>query len=183
MTFQSAYFRCNMFYLESSDKRLNKLLHISDTKLFEEAINKAFLLLDNVGIILERTRIKFEIVTREQMDVHSKTAIGLHFNLGFGSKIWVVEKQSFLSTTSTLAHEIGHAWICQNEIKVTEVENEGFCQVLSYYVLRTEFTKEGNNAARLVRDFVDEVYGDGFRLMQRKLDCLGWKQFIMLLKF
>jgi len=172
-----------MFYLESSDKRQNKLVHISDTRLFEEAIDKAMQLLDNVGIIPDRKRIKFELVTREQMDTHGKIYIGLHFNLGFGSKIWVVEKQSLLCTISTLAHEIGHAWICQNGIKVTEVENEGFCQVLSYYVLRTEFTKEGNNEARLVRDFADEVYGDGFRLMQRKLDCLGWKQFIMLLKF
>lgn len=172
-----------MFYLESSDKRLNKPIHISDAKLFEEAIDKAMQLLGNVEIIPERKRIKFELVTREQMDAHGKIYIGLHFNLGFGSKIWVVEKQPLLCTISTLAHEIGHAWICQNGIKVTDVENEGFCQVLSYYVLRTEFSKEGNNEARLVRDFADEVYGDGFRLMQRKLDCLGWKQFIMLLRF
>ncbi|MBE6187927.1 MAG: protein DA1 [Rikenellaceae bacterium] len=172
-----------MFYFESSDKRLNQILTITDTKLFGEAIDKAMRLLDNVGIVPERKRIKFEIVTREQMDEHSKRAIGLHFNLGFGSKIWVVEKQSLLCTISTLAHEIGHAWICQNNIKVTEVENEGFCQVLSYYVLRTEFTKEGNNEAIAVRDFADEIYGDGFRLMQRKLDSLGWKQFLMLLKF
>lgn len=172
-----------MFYLESSDNRLNKPVHISDTKLFEQAIDKAMQLLDNVGIIPERKCIKFELVTRKQMDAYSKTYIGLHFNLGFGSKIWVVENQSLLCTISTLAHEIGHAWICQNGVKLTEVENEGFCQVLSYYVLRTEFTKEGNAEAILVKEFADEVYGDGFRLMQRKLDCLGWKQFIMLLKF
>ena len=172
-----------LFYLESSDKQLNKPVYLSDTELFEEAINKAMQLLNNVGIIPERKRIKFELVTREQMDAYGETYIGLHFNLGFGSKIWVVEKQSLLCTISTLAHEIGHAWISQNNIKLTEMENEGFCQVLSYYVLRTEFSKEGNNEARLVRDFADEVYGDGFRLMQRKLDCLGWKQLIMLLKF
>lgn len=171
-----------MFYLESSDKRLNQPVHISDTELFEEAINKALQLLDNVGIVPERKRIKFELVTREQMDTYG-TYIGLYFHHGFWSKIWVVEKQSLLCTISTLAHELGHAWICQNNIKVTNVENEGFCQVLSYYVLRTEFTKEGNDEAKLVRDFADEVYGDGFRLMQRKLECLGWKQLIMLLKF
>lgn len=172
-----------MFYLESSDKRLNKPVHLSDTELFEEAINKAMQLLDNVGIIPDRKRIKFELVTREQMDTYGKTYIGLHFNLGFGSKIWVVEKQSLLCTISTLAHEIGHAWICQNNIKVTDVENEGFCQVLSYYVLRTEFTRDGNKEAEDLANWADEVYGDGFRLMQRKLDCLGWKQLIILLKF
>lgn len=172
-----------MFYLESSDKRLNRLVHIADTDIFCEAIDRAIQLLDNVGVVVERDCIKFDLVTREQMDVHGKTIIGLHFNLGFGSKIWVVEKQSLLCTISTLAHEIGHAWICQNSIKVTKIENEGFCQVLSYYVLKTEFSKEGNNEANLVKSFADEVYGDGFRLMQRKLDCLGWKQFIMLLRF
>lgn len=172
-----------MFYLTSSDKRLNKPVHISDKQLFEEAINKALQLLDNVGIIIDRKRIKFEIVTRKQMDTYGKTCIGLHFNLSFGSKIWVVEKQSLLSTISTLAHEIGHAWICQNNIKVTKLENEGFCQVLSYYVLRTEFTREGNKEAEKLANWTNEVYGDGFRLMQQKLDCLGWKQFIMLLKF
>ena len=63
------------------------------------------------------------------------------------------------------------------------MENEGFCQVLSYYVLRTEFSKEGNKEAEMIQRFADEVYGDGFRLMQRKLECLGWKQLIMLMKF
>jgi hypothetical protein len=55
--------------------------------------------------------------------------------------------------------------------------------VLSYYVLRTEFTRDGNKEAEDLANWADEVYGDGFRLMQRKLDCLGWKQLIMLLKF
>lgn len=172
-----------MFYLESSDKRLNQPVCLSDTKTFNRAIDRAVQLLDNVGIIVDTNRIKFELVTREQMDTHGKTCIGLHFNWGFGSKIWIVEKQSLLCTISTLAHELGHAWICQNGIKVTKVENEGFCQVLSYYVLNTEFSKEANSEANIVRNFADEVYGEGFRLMQRKLDCLGWRQFIMLLRF
>ena len=68
-----------MFYLESSDKRLNEPVRLSDIELFEEAINKAMQLLDNVGIIPERKRIKFELVTREQMDTYGKTYIGLHF--------------------------------------------------------------------------------------------------------
>ena len=173
----------DIFYLESTDKRLNQKVRISDTELFNEAIEKAMQLLDNVGIVPDRSRIVFEMVTREQMDKYGENTVGLHFNFGVMSKIWAVEKHSLLFTISTLAHEIGHAWISQNNIKLTKMENEGFCQVLSYYVLRTEFSKEGNNESRLVRDFADEVYGDGFRLMQRKLDCLGWKQLIMLLKF
>lgn len=172
-----------MFYLESSDKHLNEIVNISDTKLFEEAINKALQLLDNVGIIPDRQRIKFELVTRKQMDAYGETYIGLHFNYGYANKIWVVEKQSLLNVISTLAHEIGHAWISQNGIKLTDMENEGFCQVLSYYVLRTEFSKEGNKEAEMIQRFADEVYGDGFRLMLRKLECLGWKQLIMLMKF
>lgn len=172
-----------MFYLESSDKRLNHLLYIGDEETFNIAIDRAAQLLDNVGIILDRNRIKFELVTHEQMDTYEKDCVGLHFDLGFGSKIWAVEKQTLLSTIATLAHEMGHAWVCQNKIKVTKMENEGFCQVLSYYVLCTEFSVEGNYEANLVKNYADEVYGDGFRLMQRKLDCLGWKQFIMLLKF
>lgn len=172
-----------LFYLESSDKQLNKKVHISDTELFNVAIEKAIQLLDNVGIVPDVSRIVFEMVTRKKMNEYGENTVGLHFKIGAMSKIWVVEECSLLLTISILAHEIGHAWISQNNIKLTEMENEGFCQVLSYYVLRTEFSKEGNNEARLVRDFADEVYGDGFRLMQRKLDCLGWKQLIMLLKF
>lgn len=173
----------DLFYLESTDKRLNKTVRISDTELFNEAIEKAMQLLDNVGIVPDRSRIVFEMVTREQMDKYGENTVGIHFNFGVMSKIWAVEKHSLLFTISTLAHEIGHAWIKQNGIKVTDLENEGFCQVLSYYVLRTQFTKEGNYEAGRVRDFTHELYGDGFRLMQRKLDSLGWKQFLMLLKF
>ncbi|MEY8611501.1 protein DA1 [Parabacteroides segnis] len=173
----------SMVYLESSDKILNQLVGLADNDLFNKAIDRALQLLDNVGIFADKNRIRFELVTREKMDTHGTSYVGLHFNLGFCSKIWVVENHSLLYTISVLAHEIGHAWICQNKINVTEVENEGFCQVLSYYVLSTEFSKDGNREADLVRNFADEVYGDGFRLMQRKLDCLGWKQFVMLLRF
>lgn len=172
-----------MVYIESSDSNSNRIVYKSDIESFNKAIDRARQLLDNVGVEVDCQRLQFELVTRKQMDVYDKSYLGMHFDLGYGSIIWVVEKQSLLQTISTLAHEMGHAWICQNGIKVTEMENEGFCQVLSYYILRTEFSKDGNYEATLVKDFADEVYGDGFRLMQRKLDCLGWRQLIMLLRF
>lgn len=178
-----SFLKLEMFYLASTDESLNQQVCLGNSELFDKAKGKALQLLDNVGVVVDTIRIKFELVTREQMNEYGEKNIGLHFPLTYGSKIWILEKQTLLLTISTLAHELGHAWISQNKIKLPLIEEEGFCQVLSYYALCSEFSKEGNHEADLVKSWADEIYGDGFRLMKRKLDCLGWKQFIMLIKF
>ena len=82
-----------------------------------------------------------------------------------------------------MAHEVGHTWINHNHIAVSKMENEGFCQLLAYQILYSDFALASNNDMVALSQWKDEVYGDGFRLMKSKLDSLGWGQLLMLLQF
>jgi hypothetical protein len=90
---------------------------------------------------------------------------------------------SYLYTKSILAHEIGHTWIDYNHIAISKMENEGFCQLLAYQSLFSDFSLESNNSMIDLAEWKDKVYGDGFRLMKQKLDSLGWTQLLLLLQF
>ena len=71
----------------------------------------------------------------------------------------------------------------ENKIKISKMENEGFCQLLAYQILYSDFAESSNKNMLALREWKDEVYGDGFRLMKTKLDSLGWSQLLMLLQF
>lgn len=62
------------------------------------------------------------------------------------------------------------------------MENEGFCQLLAYQILYSDFALSSNNNMLSLREWKDEVYGDGFRLMKSKLDSLGWQQLLLFLQ-
>ena len=77
---------------------------------------------------------------------------------------------------SHLAHELLHSWISLYGIKLPNNEAEGLCNLGKFLVLKQEKNKD---AAYLIHWALEEnkdpVYGDGYRLMKKRLEKLGWK--------
>jgi len=75
-----------------------------------------------------------------------------------------------------LAHELLHSWLDMYAINLPQNEKEGFCNLGQSLVFRKEKSKVAEHLITwtLERN-PDPVYGDGYRLMKKRLDKLGWK--------
>ena len=173
-----------MLYLEISNQEYNQIININSDSLIEDIKTRVHYFVENLGLRPRWERIRIHFITPEQMKKRDPNAEGLcysHQNRYFD--IYIRCRYSDLYTKSILAHEIGHTWINENKIKISKMENEGFCQLLAYQILYSDFAQSSNNNMLALREWKDEVYGDGFRLMKTKLDSLGWSQLLMLLQF
>lgn len=77
-----------------------------------------------------------------------------------------------------LAHELVHVWQNENEFKMSPRHTEGLCNLASYWI----YQQDGSELAhRLMENLVkseDPVYGQGFRLMLKRWEKLGWRKFV-----
>lgn len=173
-----------MLFLESNNKDYDKIINVNSDSLIEEIKQKVCYFVENLGLRPPWERIRIHFITPEQMKKRDPNAEGLCYSHHDGYfDIYIRCGYSYLYTKSILAHEIGHTWINENKIKISKMENEGFCQLLAYQILYSDFAQSSNNNMLALREWKDEVYGDGFRLMKTKLDSLGWSQLLMLLQF
>lgn len=85
---------------------------------------------------------------------------------------------------SVVAHEMGHTWCRDQRIKLSQIEEEGLCELISYHVLSTQFSKLGNAWKASMLSKPDPVYGDGLRLMLKKFETCkqSWPKFLAFLK-
>ena len=92
--------------------------------------------------------------------------------------------QTYIFLLSVVAHEMGHTWCRDNKIHFSQMEEEGFCELLAYHVLSTQFSKLGNEWRTLMMNNPDEIYGNGLRFMKSQLDnCKGsWFKFRAMIK-
>lgn len=74
-----------------------------------------------------------------------------------------------------LAHELLHSWVALYAIDLPPEEEEGFCNLGEYLVLKQDHTRYGAYRISRLQEDSDPVYGDGFRLMENRLSKLGWK--------
>ena len=173
-----------MLFLESNNKDYNKIINVNSDSLIEEIKQRVCYFVENLGLRPPWSRIRIHFITPEEMNKRDSKAEGLCYSHGDGYyDIYIRCGYSYLYTKSILAHEVGHTWINHNHISISKMENEGFCQLLAYQILYSDFALASNNDMVALSEWKDEVYGDGFRLMKVKLDSLGWSQLLMLLQF
>lgn len=173
-----------MVYLEITNQEHNQIVNIDSGSLIEDIKTRVHYFVENLGLRPPWERIRIHFITPEQMNKRDSNAEGLCYSHSDGCfDIYIRCGYSYLYTKSILAHEVGHTWINENKIKISKMENEGFCQLLAYQILFSDFAQSSNNNMLALREWKDEVYGDGFRLMKTKLDSLGWCQLLMLLQF
>ena len=75
-----------------------------------------------------------------------------------------------------LGHEMLHSWLRLYAIELPKDECEGFCNLGEELVLKSIGTPESKYwIKRTLEDSTDPIYGDGYRLMRKRLDKLGWE--------
>ena len=172
------------FYLLDFPNTFNGIIPIYDSKHLDMGVKEALCTLNTLGIQINEDKVRYFIKTHQEMEELHESASGLCIPTVFKTyDIWVLEDLPYVYFKSVLAHELGHVWLFENEIKLNDMECEGFCQLLSHQILFSDFALNSNSEARIVAARTDEIYGDGFLLMKRKLDTLGWQQLLILLKY
>lgn len=178
-------------YLKDEEaERLNdSIVDRYDYLKLNQIINNAKLLLGSIGIKVNPENIIFEIATKKDMNRNSKknNIIGLAFPVsveGEKHKIMLLENQSYIVLLSVVAHEMGHTWCWDHCMNFTKKEEEGFCELLAYHVLSTQFSKIGNYHLKLMIQNPDPIYGEGLRMMKKRFESFGesWFKFIGFLK-
>ena len=135
---------------EEAEKLNDSLVNKSDSDKLSQIIHKAELLLGNIGIKVNPDDIIFEIVTQQKLDrlqPKMQNVVGLTCPISVEGKlhrIWLLENQTYIFLLSVVAHEMGHTWCRDNNIRFSQMEEEGFCELLAYHVLSTQFSKLGN---------------------------------------
>jgi uncharacterized protein YjaZ len=165
---------------EDAEKLNDSLVNKSDSKKLEQIIHKAELLLGNIGINVDSRNIAFEIVDSlelQRIQPTMQNVVGLTCPISIDGKlhkIWLLENRTYIFLLSVVAHEMGHTWCRDNKLKPSKMEEEGFCELLAFYVLSTQFSKLGNAWKITMMQNPDPIYGDGLRYMKQQLDnCKG----------
>lgn len=159
----------------------------NDTVKLQEIIRKAELLLGNIGLRVEPSRITFKIVDQKKMNSQlqseNQTVVGLTWPISISDKlhiIWLLENRSYIFLLSVVAHEMGHTWCRDHHVRFSKMEEEGFCELIAYHVLSTQFSKLGSSWMQRMIQNPDPIYGDGLRHMKKQFEICGrsWFKFL-----
>lgn len=130
----------------------------------EESYGHIVQLLKNIGIKLPLLNTTVSLIPMEmmikQMNLFSGNVnLGLTLtnktvfsNIGFNKtvfnhEIYILDNLAELEYKEVLAHEFAHAWLNELEVNMTRRKVEGFCNLISFYVLG----QEQNSVAEIMR--------------------------------
>lgn len=83
----------------------------------------------------------------------------------------------------TLAHEMLHSWLVLYGRKVTDDENEGFCNLGKAFILTKENTPLAHYLLKRMLQNDDIVYGAGYRLQKERYERMGWAGLLNSLRY
>ena len=154
----------------------------------------------NIGFSdLRLEDITYEIVTAQKMaEIRKKpvntqikgftysnitiTTFGKSTSKKFVHNIYILTHLANVDFAGTLAHEMLHAWLTQNEIKMSQKLEEGFCNMGNYLMYSSMSGELAKMLLKSLRENPDPIYGDGFREMFEHFKRLGWKELIKNVK-
>ena len=94
----------------------------------------------------------------------------------YSCEIFIHENLPYLVFKGVLAHELLHSWIALYAIRLPDNEEEGLCNLGKFLILKQEKSREADYLIQwALEENKDPIYGDGYRLMKKRLDKLGWK--------
>jgi hypothetical protein len=141
--------------------------------------------------------ITVEIVTAQKMAELSKTFVINVMNKGFvlsnvsagflGGKtfkhsIYLLTHQNKVELAGALAHEMLHAWLVQNGVKMSPKLTEGFCNMGSWLLWNRLSSSLTEIYLKELRNNPDPIYGDGFREIFAMYEEWEWEGLIKMVK-
>lgn len=83
-----------------------------------------------------------------------------------------------LEFEGVLAHELLHVWLHEKNLDMPSQETEGFCNLGALLIYQKDTSDFAKVLIKKLEQDSDKVYGDGYRIMLKKLQDLGWAELI-----
>jgi hypothetical protein len=154
--------------------------------------NTVLSLLYSIGITDIPVNIPINMVDMENLKQYSKsspksdskgftTCLTTYKNNQAISKnqaIYILNGLPLLEFNGVLSHEMMHVWLNERDIKLTDPETEGFCNLGTMKV----YQDDGSEFAKILLDNMEKdknpIYGNGYQDMKKQLEALGWDKLI-----
>ena len=143
-----------------------------------------------MGIHLPKDNLTISIVDRQKLNSLLNCGSADNFDgltiskVSFSGKshqIYLLESLPTIRYKTVLAHECGHVFLNEHDSVLNRGhirEVEGFCQLVAYKVLLFDDTKESEIMRSNLLQSQDPIYGEGFRVMKRREEQLGWTRML-----
>ena len=103
-----------------------------------------------------------------------RSVSGLASRAGRTYSIKVPEYLSKTVLAEVLAHEMLHLWLYDKGVSKKQRIIEGFCNLGSFEILSRIKTEKARVKRESILENPDAIYGDGFRIVKKVYDDLGW---------
>ena len=110
--------------------------------------------------------------------VKMKMTLVNHVKKSLEYEIYILHGLPKLEFMGTLAHELLHIWQYEHDVKLSERETEGFCNLGAALIYQIDTSRFADILIKNLEDDPDPIYGDGYRLMNEQLKSIGWKRLI-----
>ncbi len=95
--------------------------------------------------------------------------------------VYILYGMPQLAFEGVLAHELLHVWLNEHNIKMSEKETEGFCNLGQAMVYEKDNSKLAQSFLEQLENSDDRIYGKGYRKMKKQLQRYGWTRLKRLL--
>jgi protein DA1 len=150
---------------------------------------KVLALLEKTGFCGIPKNIEIVLAHPKTLSAHSRkrntsglTLSHYHFSdykrVAITHQIGVLHGLPRVEFEAVMAHELLHVWQHENSIKFSPLYREGLCELGGFLVYSEDGSELGRYFIQKMTKSQDPVYGNGFRLMHKKLEKFGWRGLI-----
>jgi len=155
----------------------------------------------NVGFCdLPVKDISFEVVTAQRLaevrkepantqvkgftysTINTTSTLGVVTTRKYKHHIYMLTHLTKEEFAGTLAHELLHVWLFQNDVKMSDKMVEGFCNMGAHLIYSSISDDYAKMRVKSLQENPDPTYGDGFREMFEHFKRLGWAELIKNVK-
>ncbi|MFH1652944.1 MAG: protein DA1 [Pseudomonadota bacterium] len=97
---------------------------------------------------------------------------------GMVHMIYILHGLPRIEFEGIVAHELMHVWLNENDFKLSPMHTEGICNLASYWIYKRDKSELSGFLIKSLMENNDPTYGNGFRLMLKRAQKMGWKKLI-----
>lgn len=169
---------------------------IDDQGTISEYRNEVLEILQTIGFSDLPPDIPVNLVSRKDLIEKSKNRFNgkskgftecntLYLNgktASLDQKIFILSGLPQLEFKGVLAHETLHTWLNMLQVKMSDNDMEGFCNLGTMEVYKEENSQFAQVLIKSMEKDPDPGYGTAYRKMKKKLEIIGWKNLINRIK-
>lgn len=168
---------------------LCKKIAVNDGVSANRSRRKVLSLLEKSGFDGIPKNVEIVLAHSKTLSAHSRkrhtaglTLSHVHFNnykrTGVTHQIGILSGLPKVEFEAVMAHELLHVWQQEHGVKFTPLYSEGLCELGAFLIYSQDESDLGRHLIQKMMKNDDPVYGNGYRLMQQKLETLGWRGLI-----